>query len=191
MVLRLDLANLNFPIWGGFQCGPDEHSGAGLVPGKQTWRQRICTRSILGSTLGPTPVGEAGLGTGRSWAGLQPQQSFIWLMPWGSSEARMALQTCSEWEREGEACKSMSIFQSQDAGCPGQGTYPWVRQLKAIPGEDWDLRPANWGIGILCSTAECLLYVTFSQLAFEHLNQLIQLENGNPGGKKKQNWIQQ
>lgn len=51
-------------------------TGAGLVPCKHTGRQRICAESVLGSTLGSTPIGEAGLSMGRNWAGMPPQQGF-------------------------------------------------------------------------------------------------------------------
>lgn len=53
-------------------------TGEGLVPWKHTGRQRICAQSMLGSTLGSTPVGGAGLSMGRKWAGIQPQRGFSW-----------------------------------------------------------------------------------------------------------------
>lgn len=49
------------------------HSVTGQAPGKQTWRQSICAGSVLGNALGSIPVG---LGLGRSWAVMQPQQGF-------------------------------------------------------------------------------------------------------------------
>lgn len=51
-------------------------AGEGLVPWKHTGRQGICAGSVLGSTLGSTPVGGAGLSPGRNWVGMQPQQGF-------------------------------------------------------------------------------------------------------------------
>lgn len=142
IVLWFEFASLDFDRWGYFHCGPDVLGVADQVLGKQTQRQSYGAGSILGTTLGSTPLGEVGLGTERSWAVMQPQEAL--------SQFHTEL-----WSWHGPAELSWVGPGGQDfirdhpvvAGCRmhREGTRPWVRQLKATPGEGLELRLANRG----------------------------------------------
>lgn len=67
--------------------------GAGPILQKQTQRQRICVGNVLGGTMEPTSLGEAGLGMGE--AGLECSHKVIG-DALRNSEARMTLQSCPE-----------------------------------------------------------------------------------------------